>query len=44
MVEVLFSYTDRTPDVVDRCFVRIDVTEEFPFLTTKLPPYFERQM
>ncbi len=42
IVEVVFSYTNRQTDVTDRYFVRVDVTEEFPFLVTKLSPYFER--
>ena len=28
--------------VVERSFARVDVTEEFPFLVTKLSPYFDR--
>ncbi len=39
VVEVIFSYTNRNTDVVDKCFVRVDVTDEFPFLITKLSPY-----
>jgi hypothetical protein len=42
VVEVIFSFTDRTTGMVDKQFVRIDVTEEFPFLVTKLSPYFDR--
>ena len=42
MVEVIFSYTNRNTDVVDKCFVRVDVTDEFPFLVTKLSPYYDR--
>jgi hypothetical protein len=41
IVEVIFSYTDRQTDVTDKYFVRVDVTEEFPFLVTKLSPYYE---
>jgi hypothetical protein len=39
---VIFSYTNRNTDVVDKCFVRVDVTDEFPFLVTKLSPYYDR--
>lgn len=39
--DVVFSYTNRTTDFTERFFVRVDVTEEFPFLVTKLSPYFE---
>jgi hypothetical protein len=42
IVEVIFSYTHRITDVVEKVFVRVDVTEEFPFLVTKLSPYYDR--
>jgi hypothetical protein len=42
IVEVIFTYTNRTTDVVDKYFVRVDVTEEFPFLVTKLSQYYDR--
>ncbi len=42
VLEVIFSYTNRSTDVVDKCFVRVDVTDEFPFLVTKLSPYYDR--
>ncbi len=42
IVEVIFSYTNRTTDVTEKFFCRVDVTEEFPFLVTKLSPYFDR--
>jgi PatG C-terminal len=42
IVEVIFSYTNRSTDVVEKVFCRVDVTEEFPFLVTKLSPYFDR--
>jgi PatG Domain len=42
IVEVITSFTHRTNDVVEKQFVRVDVTEEFPFLVTKLSPYFDR--
>jgi len=42
ILEVNFSYTNRNTDVVDQCFVRVDVTDEFPFLVTKLSPYYYR--
>jgi hypothetical protein len=37
----VFTYTHRQTDVPDRYFVRMDVTEEFPFLASKLAPFFE---
>lgn len=42
IVEVVFAYTNRTTDYTEKSFVRIDVTEEFPFLVTKLSPYYDR--
>jgi hypothetical protein len=42
IMEVIFSFTDRQTDVTDKYCVRVDVTEEFPFLVSPLSPYFER--
>jgi len=42
LVEVVFAYTSRTTDFTEKFCVRVDVTEEFPFLVTKLSPYFDR--
>jgi len=42
MMNVIFSFTNRNTDVVEKLSVRVDVTEEFPFLVTKLSPYFDR--
>ena len=42
IVEVIFSYTNRNTDFTEKYFVRVDVTEEFPFLVTKISPYYER--
>ncbi len=42
VVDVVFSYTDRGTDVTDKCFVRVDVSERFPFLVSKLQPYYDR--
>jgi hypothetical protein len=41
ILDVIFSFTNRTTDVVEKEFVRVDVTEEFPFLVTKMSPYFD---
>ena len=38
----IFSYTHRTTDVTEQYFVRVDVTEEFPFLVPKLSSYYDR--
>src|SRR5262249_19814157 len=32
IVDVIFSFTNRNTDVVDKFSARVDVTEEFPFL------------
>jgi hypothetical protein len=42
IVNVVFSYINRASDVSEKYFVRVDVTEEFPFLVTKLSPYYDR--
>src|SRR5215831_4263220 len=42
IVDVIFSYTHRGTDVTEKFFARVDVTEEFPFLVTKLSPYYDR--
>lgn len=42
ILEVVFSFRNRTSDVVEKFFTRVDVTDQFPFLVTKLSPYFDR--
>ena len=42
IVDVVFSYTHRESDVVEKQFVRVDVSEEFPFLVTKMGPFYNR--
>lgn len=42
IVEVIFSFTNRQTDVTEKFFTRIDVTEEFPFLVTKMSPYYDQ--
>jgi hypothetical protein len=39
IMDVIFSYTNRQTDVTEKFFVRVDVTEEFPFLVTRLSPF-----
>ena len=41
IVDVIFSYRNRKTDVVAKLFTRVDVSEEFPFLVTKLAPFYE---
>jgi hypothetical protein len=42
LVDVIFSFTHRETDFTEKFSVRVDVTEEFPFLAAKLAPYFDR--
>lgn len=42
LVDVIFSFTERKLGMTNKSFVRVDVTEEFPFLASKLAPYYDR--
>ena len=42
ILDIIFSFTDRKTDVTEKLFTRVDVTEEFPFLVTRMSPYFDR--
>jgi hypothetical protein len=42
IVDCIFAYTNRNTDFTEKFFVRCDITEEFPFLVTKLSPYYDR--
>lgn len=42
IVQVIFSYVDRNTDVPEKYFTRVDVTEKWPFLVTKLQPFYDR--
>jgi hypothetical protein len=42
IVEVILSFTNRNTDVVTQQFVRVNVDGMFPFLVTKLSPYYSR--
>lgn len=42
IVDVIFTYTNRNTDFKEKFAVRVDVTEEFPFLVSKLSPYYDR--
>jgi hypothetical protein len=44
IVDVVFAYTNRNTDFTEKFHVRVDVTEEFPFLVTKMSPYYDRDM
>jgi hypothetical protein len=42
IVDVIFTFANRATDVVEKYFTRVDVTEEFPYLVSKLSPYYDR--
>lgn len=42
VVDCIFAYTNRNTDFTEKFSVRCDVTEEFPFLVTKLSLYYDR--
>jgi len=42
ILEVIFSYTNRSTDFKEKFCVRVDATEQFPFLVSKLAPYYDR--
>ncbi len=42
IIDIVLSYTGRQTDVTEKYFVRVDVTEEFPFMVTTLSPYYDR--
>jgi hypothetical protein len=42
IVDIIFAYTNRNTDFTEKFFVRVDVTETFPYLVTKLSPYYDR--
>jgi len=42
IVEVILSFTNRQTDVTEKLFTRVDISEEFPFLVSKLAPYYDR--
>jgi hypothetical protein len=41
IIDVIFTYTHRQTDVMERYFTRVDTTGKFPFLVTKLTPFYE---
>ena len=42
VVDAIFAYTNRRTDFSEKFFARVDVTETFPFLVSKLSPYYDR--
>jgi hypothetical protein len=42
MVDAIFTFSNRTTDVTEKYYCRVDVSEEFPFLVTKMQAYLNR--
>jgi curli biogenesis system outer membrane secretion channel CsgG len=42
IISVVFSFTNKETNAVENYFIRVDVTEEFPFIVTKMAPYYDR--
>lgn len=42
ILDVIFTYENRANRAAQKWFVRVDVTEQFPFLVSPLQEYFER--
>ena len=42
LLDVVLSYVNRKTDVVEKYYVRVDVTEKYPFLASKLAPFYDR--
>ncbi|HJZ95647.1 MAG TPA: S8 family serine peptidase [Candidatus Solibacter sp.] len=43
LVDVIFTFTNRGTDVEEKYYVRVDVTEKYPFIDKKWAPYYDRQ-
>jgi hypothetical protein len=41
IVEVVFTFTHRKNEFVEKYCARVDVNDEFPFLLSKMAPYYE---
>lgn len=42
LVDVVFTFTNRSSDFKEKVFTRVDVTGTYPFLAQQLQPYFDR--
>lgn len=42
IISVILSFTNIETSAVEKYFVRVDVTEEFPFIVTEMSPYYDR--
>jgi len=43
LVNVILSYTNRSTDVVEKYYIRVDVTEKYPYLDKRLSPFYDRE-
>jgi hypothetical protein len=43
LVNVIISYTNRSTDVVEKYYVRVDVSDMYPYLDKKLSPFYDRE-
>jgi len=41
IVEVIFEFTNRNTDYRQKSYVRVDITDKWPFLVSKLAPYHD---
>lgn len=44
MVDIICAFTNRNTDFTEKYSVRVDVTEQFPFLVTSLSPYYDLEL
>jgi hypothetical protein len=42
IMDLILSFTNRNNEFTEKFFTRVDVTEEFPFLVTRMSPYYDR--
>jgi len=42
ILDVILSFTNRNNEFTEKFFTRVDVTEEYPFLVTRMAPYYDR--
>jgi hypothetical protein len=42
LVDVVFAFTNRNTDYTEKFACRCDMTEEFPFLVSKMAEYYDR--
>ncbi len=42
IMDLILSFTNRNNEFTEKFFTRVDVTEEFPFLVTRMSTYYDR--